>query len=55
MTDPIVEHAKATLEIVDLLQMMVAECKCEAEHVTTNYCSDRAVQHCRGGPYPALR
>lgn len=33
MTDPIVEHAKATLEIVDLLQMMVAECKCQAWHV----------------------
>lgn len=35
MSDPIVEHAKATLEIVDLLQMMVADCKCEAKHVRT--------------------
>jgi hypothetical protein len=55
MTDPIVEHAKATLEIVELLQMMVAECKCEAKHVMTGTteptgpCSVAAVgrsQHC---------
>jgi hypothetical protein len=30
--EPMIEHANAPLEIVDLLQAMVGDCKCEAWH-----------------------
>jgi hypothetical protein len=33
MPESMIEHANATLEIVDLLQAMVGDCKCEAKHL----------------------
>lgn len=33
--EPMIEHANPTLEIVDLLQALTGDCKCEAKHMWT--------------------